>query len=70
MFRNGLPKQSIQELEDIHQSKRTTFATSKVSGALSVLLKHILRSFHCMYTTAPVGLGPSLPEHKMMPVIL
>lgn len=33
-----------------------TFATSDVSVALSVLLKHIFRFFPCMYITAPTGL--------------
>lgn len=33
-----------------------TFATSEVSVLLSVLLKHILRLFRCMYVTAPIGL--------------
>ncbi|KAL3580312.1 hypothetical protein D5086_018147 [Populus alba] len=36
------------------------WGTNEVPGALSVLLKHILRSFHCMYTAAPMGLRPSL----------
>lgn len=45
MFRNGLPKQSIQELEDIHWSKCTTSAPSEVSGALSVLSSFFFLSF-------------------------
>jgi hypothetical protein len=39
-----------------------TLATSEVSVALSVLLKHILRLYRCMYTTAPIGLTSSIEE--------
>ena len=39
-----------------------TLATSEVSVALSVLPKHILRLYRCMYTTALIGLISSIEE--------
>ena len=36
------------------------FATSDVSIAVSVLLRHILRLFLCMYVTAPMGMTSAM----------
>lgn len=49
----------IKELELAEPPPPYALAISEVSVALSVLLKHILRLFRCIYMTIPMGLKSS-----------